>query len=43
MQGEGLNDSEYIECVRNRLGKTYFLFYSYTLAMGKIQGIANLR
>jgi tetratricopeptide (TPR) repeat protein len=32
-QGEGLNDSEYIERARNLLGKAYFSLYNYTLAM----------
>lgn len=32
-QGEGLNDSEYIERARNLLGKAYFALYNYTLAM----------
>jgi len=32
-QGEGLNDTEYIERARNLLGKAYFLLYNYTLAM----------
>ncbi len=32
-QGEGLNDSEYIERARNLLGTAYFSLYNYTLAM----------
>jgi tetratricopeptide (TPR) repeat protein len=32
-QGEGLNDSEYVERARNLLGKAYFLLYNYTLAL----------
>jgi HTH-type transcriptional regulator, quorum sensing regulator NprR len=32
-QGEGLNDSEYIERARNLLGKAYYSLYNYTLAM----------
>lgn len=32
-QGEGLNDSEYIERARNLLGKAYFSLYNYTLAL----------
>src|SRR5579884_3191570 len=32
-QGEGLNDSEYIERARNLLGKAYYQLYNYTLAM----------
>jgi len=32
-QGEGLNDSEYIERARNLLGKAYFSLYNYTLAV----------
>src|SRR5258708_10662495 len=32
-QGEGLNDSEYVERARNLLGKAYFLLYNYPLAL----------
>lgn len=32
-QGEGLNDTEYIERARNLLGKAYFSLYNYTLAL----------
>jgi tetratricopeptide (TPR) repeat protein len=32
-QGEGLNDSEYIERARNLLGRAYYSLYNYTLAM----------
>lgn len=33
LQGEGLNDSEYIERARNLLGTAYFSLYNYTLAL----------
>ena len=32
-QGEGLNDTEYIERARNLLGKAYYSLYNYTLAL----------
>ena len=32
-QGEGMNDIEYIERVRNLLGKAYYCLYNYTLAL----------